>query len=367
MKFGKLVFFWLTVPVLIYGGHVKVIAHRGASSIAPENTLQSFSKAIDLKADYFELDVWLSSDDSIMVIHDQTVNRTTNGDGNINNLPYSYLKQLDAGSWFNEKFAGEKIPTLYEVLSLAKDNRNKTKVCIHINDIKPMIINKVVELVEQMEMQDQVIIACFELSKLKLSKTLAPNIPVLYLLTKTMTIQDIAQAHEIYADAIGPGIDDTVGQNFIVNANLRRMEIWKWTIDDSVKMKYFIKLGVNGIITNYPQRLLPLVNTTSNTSNGYLSPKDFELDQNYPNPFNIGTIIKYKVPVKCQVKLIVYDSVGKELQNIDEGLLDPGVYIYDFNGRGFSSGRFFYSIYAYSTSNVEQPIYSTTRMMLLIK
>ena len=107
----------------------EIIAHRGAKSLAPENTISAFAAAIDMGVDYIELDVRKSLDDSLMVMHDATVNRTTNFSGGLNTFTYAQLKNMDAGSYFSNDFTGEEIPTLYEVLHFA---RGKTKICIEL-------------------------------------------------------------------------------------------------------------------------------------------------------------------------------------------------------------------------------------------
>jgi len=106
-----------------------IIAHRGATSLAPENTMASFILAIEMGVDFIELDVQESLDDSLMVIHDSTVDGTTNQVGNVNTYTYTQLKAMDAGSHFSSAFAGEKIPSLFEVLSYAK---GKAKICIEL-------------------------------------------------------------------------------------------------------------------------------------------------------------------------------------------------------------------------------------------
>ena len=93
-----------------------IIAHRGASGYAPENTLASMELAIKLGCDAIELDIHLTKDQQIVVCHDFTVDRTTNGRGEIENLTLEDIKKLDAGSWFSDEFKGEKIPTLEEVI-----------------------------------------------------------------------------------------------------------------------------------------------------------------------------------------------------------------------------------------------------------
>ncbi len=101
-------------------GAIDVIGHRGAAAYAPENTLVSFMKAREMGADWFELDVRLSKDGEVVVMHDDTVDRTTNGHGYVRDLTLHELKQLDAGAWKGEEFAGERIPTLAQCLDYAK-------------------------------------------------------------------------------------------------------------------------------------------------------------------------------------------------------------------------------------------------------
>jgi glycerophosphoryl diester phosphodiesterase len=101
-------------------GAIDVIGHRGAAAYAPENTMASFKKAKELGADWFELDVRLSKDGEVVVIHDDTVDRTTNGHGKVRDLTLYELKQLDAGAWKGPEFAGERIPTLGQCLDYAK-------------------------------------------------------------------------------------------------------------------------------------------------------------------------------------------------------------------------------------------------------
>src|SRR6184192_703622 len=99
-----------------------VIAHRGASGNAPENTLAAFKKAVALGAPFIETDLQLSRDAHFVAIHDATVNRTTNGQGAVHDMKLAELRRLDAGSWFGSEFAGERIPTLEEVLEFSKKN-----------------------------------------------------------------------------------------------------------------------------------------------------------------------------------------------------------------------------------------------------
>ncbi|MGP8329978.1 MAG: glycerophosphodiester phosphodiesterase family protein [Methanosarcinaceae archaeon] len=255
----------MLVPIIIcfmYTGlkaiSTKVIAHRGASSVAPENTLVSFIKAIEFGADYIELDVHSSQDDSLMVIHDATVNRTTNGTGIVQNMTYTELRQLDAGSWFSNEFAREKIPTLSEALFLAY--KNNIKVCIELkmNNITENVIN----LIEKMNMEDEVIIFCFDFTLISQSKLLNPSILSLYL-QNTITTTHIDNVVGISADVVGSGGGTT--QSIIDYAHQKGIEYWKWTVNSIDEMNSLLTMSVDGIITDYPQLLIALLDTTPPT------------------------------------------------------------------------------------------------------
>ena len=132
-----------------------LLAHRGLVQHAPENTLPSFAAAIELGLS-IELDVYQTRDAHLVVIHDKTLDRTTNGTGEVTEMTLAEIRKLDAGSWFNPRFAGEKVPTLEEVFKLVRD-RQRTPVTIALNMkvISPGIEQNIVRLVEKYELFDQ--------------------------------------------------------------------------------------------------------------------------------------------------------------------------------------------------------------------
>lgn len=230
-----------------------VIAHRGASSVAPENTLAAFSRAIALGADYFELDVQASRDDSLMVIHDAALDRTTDGRGQVSETTYAELRTLDAGSWFDPRFAGEKIPTLREALALAK---GKIKVAVEIK--ADGIAEQVVQRIEAMGMEDQVIIFAFNFENIAIAKEANPAIPVLYL-KGAMTREAITRTQRIDGEYVGAGGGNEITRSLIDYAHDRDIKVWRWTVNDVQAMKSLIEAGIDGIITDYPQRLTALL------------------------------------------------------------------------------------------------------------
>jgi glycerophosphoryl diester phosphodiesterase len=236
------------------------IAHRGFSGIAPENTLISFQKAIELKPDGFELDVHLSKDGELIVIHDDTVDRTTNGKGKIKELTLAELKKLDAGSWFAQKYQGEKIPTLTEALDLAK---NKTMVMIELK--AEGTAEKSVPLIEQFDMVEQVFVFSFHSEYLKIAKQLNPNLSLLHLFWINPIEKDTLLPHQIinrtlsaYANLIGIN-GNAVTPRLVDTAHKRGLGLGVYTIEEEKDMRALLELGVDGIVSNRIDRLLKVV------------------------------------------------------------------------------------------------------------
>ena len=240
-------------PLLTYA-QTKIIAHRGYSSIAPENTLIAFKKAIDCKADYFELDVHKTKNDSIVVIHDSSVDRTSsnNTKGIIAEMNYSELNTIQVG--YSQKFAdtyeNEKIPTLREALQLAK---GKIKVCIEIKVYGAE--KEILKIVNDLGVTNQVIIFSFYYPVLTKIRQLDKNIPILYLTDKAdKTTIDYAKLIE--SNAIGVGYGTTITKEYLNFAHKNGIEVWKWTVDEENEMQQLIDLSLDGLITNFPNKAL---------------------------------------------------------------------------------------------------------------
>ncbi|MCD6543777.1 MAG: hypothetical protein J7K34_04645, partial [Flavobacteriaceae bacterium] len=195
----------------------KIIAHRGFSEIAPENTLIAFQKAIEIGADYFELDVHQTKDGVLVVIHDKTVDRTSsnNKKGDVKEKTFKELGKVKVGlsSKFGEKYSNEKIPTLKEALQLAK---GKIKVCVELK--ADNIENQIVELLNELDMINQVIVFAFNDQSLVKIKNLNPEIKTLFLKNHT-NIKTLDFVKEIHANAIGVGYDTKITKEFILYAH----------------------------------------------------------------------------------------------------------------------------------------------------
>lgn len=242
-------------------GRPAVVAHRGASSLAPENTLAAVEKALELGVEIVEIDVHRSLDGELVVIHDATVDRTTSGKGRVRDFNLSELKKLDAGRWFKLRFWGERIPTLREVLETTKDH---AITLIELKGERTEV--RTVELVRELGMENQVIIQSFDFQQIQKVKQRAPEFATMWLVREPEHSDNPAQAANWMANitefvgATGIGIrHNWYTPELLATALERGLAIFVWTVDDKVALQRFIDAGVQGIITNRPQDLLQLL------------------------------------------------------------------------------------------------------------
>lgn len=235
----------------------KIIAHRGFSGIAPENTIVAFQKAIECGADYIELDVHKTIDDSLIIIHDHTVDRTSSNGikGKVKETSYAELTKIKVGygEKFGDKYNEEKIPTLREALMLA---RGKIKVCIELK--VPGIEKQVLEIINEFNMTDDVVIFSFIYPALTKIRHLDKNIKTLYLVNDANAVI-VDYARLISCNAIGVGYGTTVTGEFVNMVHENNIEIWKWTVNEEAEMQQLIDAGIDGLITNFPDKALKLL------------------------------------------------------------------------------------------------------------
>ncbi|HIE27442.1 TPA: hypothetical protein EYP66_09165 [Candidatus Poribacteria bacterium] len=227
-----------------------VVAHRGASGVEPENTLLSFSKAIELGVDFIECDVHLSKDGYLIVIHDETVDRTTNGQGKVSGLTLSELKLLDAGK-------GEQIPTLEEVLDLSK---GKVQVIIELKEAGTA--EPAVSMVKRVRMSEEVVISSFYTDFLRKVKELSPE--------QRISLLSGAPISEAIEEAINIGIwGMPVNSAEITYEMAQKAHAHGITLRTSLnpapgrgeewikeEIKRLHSIGIDGIATDYPSLIL---------------------------------------------------------------------------------------------------------------
>jgi glycerophosphoryl diester phosphodiesterase len=229
-----------------------IFAHRGACSYAPENTLAAFRLALEQGADGIELDAKLSKDGVVVVIHDQTVDRTTNGSGKVSELTFAELKDLDAGIQFASRFTGEKVPSLEQVLDSLGE-----KLLINIEltsyaspgDALP---EKVAELVKKAGTERNTIFSSFHPAILGRIRKLMPDVPA-GLLTGEGWLQwgNSFLGRRISPELIHPYFTKTT-RDFIEKAHLDQRKVNTWTVDDPREIFRLVEDGVDGIITDDP-------------------------------------------------------------------------------------------------------------------
>jgi glycerophosphoryl diester phosphodiesterase len=229
-----------------------IFAHRGASAHAPENTLAAFELALKQGAPAIEFDVKLTSDRQVIILHDQTLNRTTNGSGSVTKQPFSALRELDAGSWFSDNYRGEKIPSLAEVFELLGK-----KILMNVeltNYATPFdgLVHEVAKLVKKHGLQEYVLFSSFFPTNLAVARWLLPSVPRGQLILEgnsgwwqraVGTFMKLEAEHPFSTDVTAESVKRT-------QAKKRRVHVW--TVNDPAEMRRLRSLGVDGIFTDDP-------------------------------------------------------------------------------------------------------------------
>jgi glycerophosphoryl diester phosphodiesterase len=231
-------------------GRPRVFGHRGAMGYAPENTFASFERAVEIGVDAIEIDVHLTADGEVVVIHDHQLDRTTDGSGVLGEKTLSELKSLDAGKHFGDEFTGQRIPTLGEVLEWARGR------CVLDIEIKggpwpyPGLEAKVVDLIREHEMVEQTIVISFEHPTVARVKALAPEIAT-GTLWSARPIDPVAVARAAGANAILPFWAYCDAET-VEKAHAVGLSVHPWATSDRKIVDYLIGLGVDSICSNHP-------------------------------------------------------------------------------------------------------------------
>lgn len=265
-----------------------VIAHRGARSVAPENTLAAARKAVEMGADMWELDVSVTADGELFLMHDDTLNRTCNVEEvfpnrkpwNVKDFTLAEIRQLDCGQWFNVKdpfkqieagkvpvedqqaYKGEKAPTLREALEFTKANNWAVNIGIKQQPDEAtarLAVEKTVTLAAELGMDDgqQIVISSFEHAYLKHVREINSQIPVQVLTSEI--ILNLEQYLAGYGTRYINPKSSVWSYQQIKELSAAGIAFNVWTVNDELVMKALINANVNGIITDFPQLLIPLL------------------------------------------------------------------------------------------------------------
>jgi glycerophosphoryl diester phosphodiesterase len=222
-----------------------VWAHRGASVRAPENTLAAFRAAEAAGADGIELDVHLCADGVPVVIHDETLERTTDGRGPVAAWPLAKLRQLDAGGWFAPEYAGEPLPTLEEVLAWAGE---RLRLNVEIKAAPAALA--VLELLRRYP-RARVLVSSFDHRLLARLRGLAPELPLGFLLDSPFWRGALRRAAACRAQSLHPR-HDLVCRPLLAACRRHGLAVHAWTVDDPRRLHDLRRLGVDGVFTNDP-------------------------------------------------------------------------------------------------------------------
>ena len=250
-----------------------VIAHRGGRGIGPENPLYTFQRAVDMGVDVLEMDLQMTRDGQLVVLHDATVDRTTNGTGPVQEMTLAQVKQLDAGyNWtpdqgrtFPFRGKGLKIPTLAEVFTSFADTRKNIEMKSESADMPEALCRTI----QEFSQQQFVLVACFREDELERFRRRCPEVATscaereaaVFFVVARLGLESAytppaqaLQVPEFYGEI------RVVTRQFVEAAHRRNMQVQVWTVNDPADMQRLRDLGVDGIMTDYPDRLLRLLN-----------------------------------------------------------------------------------------------------------
>ncbi|MCM3568536.1 glycerophosphodiester phosphodiesterase family protein [Neobacillus mesonae] len=250
-------------------GDVKIIAHRGASGLAPEHTMAAYQLAKEQGADYLELDIHMTKDGKLVAIHDADVNRTTNGRGKVNTFTLSQLKMLDAGSWFNQKYPekamphyrGQTIPALEEIL---KEFGSSVNYYIELKRTQPyykaadqlLKILRKHHLIGQKIPRGKVIVESFHAGILKYLNQQSPGLMLIQLSDNPANIN--FKEVSAYADGVGPNFSK-ISRAFVNAAHQHRLQVHCWTVNHETDMIKLMNWKIDGFFTDYVNRARKLM------------------------------------------------------------------------------------------------------------
>ncbi|WP_167578575.1 glycerophosphodiester phosphodiesterase [Jeotgalibacillus proteolyticus] len=231
----------------------QIFAHRGASGIHPENTMKAFKEAYKAGCDGIELDVQRTKDGVLVVIHDETVNRTTNGKGMVGKLTYKEIRSLNAGYNKRKWFTHDKVPTLDEVFEWLKGNNLLCNVELKTDKVKyPGLEEDVLQKIAQYSLSDRMILSSFNLQTLMRLHELGTSIPkaAIYskkgvnpsLLAQTTNASAIHANHRVMTPAL------------MESCQRMNIQVRLYTLNQPAKLKEWMEAGLAGVITDYPDR-----------------------------------------------------------------------------------------------------------------
>src|ERR1700730_1307975 len=241
-----------------------VIAHRGASGHTPENTLVAFERAVQLGAGFIETDLHLTRDAHFVAIHDSTLERTTNGRGEVREFTLAELQKLDAGMWYDREHMGQRIPTLEQVLEFAR----KHDVIFYLEvkyDAAWGMHHSLIAALQSSDYAGRTIVISFEQATLAALRRVDATVMMGFLVAETGT-DCVREAIELGARQLCPKAS-MVTRELVEQAHGADLQVATWTVDDPQEMRRIIAAGVDGVMTNFPDRLSAVIEDLQEAEN----------------------------------------------------------------------------------------------------
>ncbi|MCM3637008.1 glycerophosphodiester phosphodiesterase [Sporosarcina luteola] len=233
---------------------MEIFAHRGASGNFPENTIAAFMEAARLPVFGVEFDVHMTADGELVVIHDESIDRTSDGTGYVKDMSLAELKKHDFGNWFSPEFLGETIPTLADVLEVFDSTDHKLNIELK-SDIFPYegMVEKVLDLIAERQMESRIIISSFDHSAISTVKRFNPQIETAALFMEVL-VHPMDYLNKIPTDALHilfpAALRPTIAE--VINSG---MPVRTFTVNDKTYAQTLKQAGVQAIFTDYPEKL----------------------------------------------------------------------------------------------------------------
>ncbi len=257
--------FFLLLFLLWLGAHLslrprgrrepELVSHRGAAGLAPENTMVSVQTAVDLGARLIEVDVQRSADGVLLLMHDTTVDRTTDGTGAVANLSWAQIQELDAGSWFDPQFAGEPVPSLEELLTRQTEWPASLVLEAKDPELYPGMADEMAAMIERFQAEQRVLVVSFDHPWLA---EFHERLPGVRLGRLAVWIPPFIPAQATYSVGVY-WLSVVLDPTLIWRIHASGGEVWVWTVNDARIMRLMHWLGVDAVTTDYPDRWLQSV------------------------------------------------------------------------------------------------------------
>ncbi len=227
---------------------ILITAHRGASGVAPENTMSAYLLAMEMEADFAELDVQETSDDVLILFHDKNYIRTAGDSSNVWEMPYDSIVGFDVGSWKSETYAGEPIPLFSDIID-SVNGRMKLNVEIKMNGHEDGLTEHVIKVIQEKKFGSQCIVTSFDFEAIEKVRKLDPSLKVGYIFSKMPEGVDV-----FAADVDLLSVKNTLAtKEFVEKAHAAGKEVHVWgKVDEPEEMVRLYELNIDSPITNHP-------------------------------------------------------------------------------------------------------------------